>query len=120
MLFLRPDLVSPLYKQLAPLTVNSGAEQFRFARAEGWPGYLGSPRAASANYGARRQLWRARLVNALALAIIDGALDDRDIPRYSKKMTGNKDFMREMAGSDKYEAVVERKQREWMKRKGIE
>jgi hypothetical protein len=81
---------------------------------------LGSPRAASANHGARRQLWRARLVNALALAIIDGALDDRDIPRYSKKMTGNKDFMKEMAGSDKYEAVVERKQREWMKRKGIE
>ena len=35
MIFLRPDLVSPIYRQLAPLTVNQPGERFSIARAEG-------------------------------------------------------------------------------------
>lgn len=119
-LFLRPDLVGPTYKQLSPLTVNSREDQFRLARTDGWLGYLGSPRLANANYGARRQIWRARLVDALALAILDRVLDERDIPRFSKRMIANKDFMKELVGSDNYDAEVARKQREWMEKKGIQ
>lgn len=120
MLFLRPDRVSPRYKELRPLRVNNGAAQFPIARDKDWLGYLGAPGIANPNYGARRQIWRARLVNALALAILDGVLDERDIPRYSKRMTGNKDFMKEIEGSNKHEEEVERKQREWMRKRGIE
>jgi creatinine amidohydrolase/Fe(II)-dependent formamide hydrolase-like protein len=61
MLFLRPDLVSPSYKTLAPLTVNKPADQFALARADNWLGYLGSPRIGNAAYGARKQQWRAAL-----------------------------------------------------------
>ena len=120
MLFLRPDLVSPAYGTLPPLTVNNRADQFSIARADGWPGYLGSPRLASAAYGARRQAWRSGLINALALAILDGTLDERDIPRYSSQMLRNQGVTKEYSGRNEYYERIERKKHEWMKRKGIE
>ena len=120
LLFLRPDLVGPIYKQLPPLTTNNPVEFFSVARRQGWPGYLSSPRLANANFGALSQHYRSKRDNALALAIFDGKLDERDIPRYSKTMTGNKEVMTSLAASDKNERERERKQREWMSKKGIE
>jgi creatinine amidohydrolase/Fe(II)-dependent formamide hydrolase-like protein len=120
LMFLRPELVSPVYKQLLPQTTNDPAEFFKVARAEGWRGYLSSPRLANANYGARLQLYRSERDNALALAILDGKLDERDVPRYSKIMTGDKQVMTALAASGKNESERERKQRDWMRKKGIE
>jgi hypothetical protein len=120
LLFLRPDLVSPIYKQLPPQTTNNPAEFFNVARLDGWRGYLSSPRLANANFGALSQHYRSKRDNALALAILDGKLDERDIPRYSQAMTGNKQLMAALAASAKNEQDRERRQREWMKRKGIE
>lgn len=120
MLFLRPELVSPVYKTLAPLTVNSRADQFSIARADGWPGYLGSPHIANAAYGARRQAWRSGLINALALAILDGTLDERDIPRYSNQMLKNQSVTKEFSGRNEFYERIERQKRDWMKKKGIE
>lgn len=120
MLFLRPELVSPLYKTLASLTVNKPADQFALARTDNWLGYLGSPRIGNAAYGARRQQWRASLNIALANAFLDGILNERDIPRYSTIRLNNPEFTKNYAGRSKYEAQIERKQREWMKKKGIE
>jgi creatinine amidohydrolase len=108
LLFLRPDLVSPVYKQLPPLTTNNPIEFFNVARRQGWPGYLSTPRLADANFGALSQHYRSRRDNALALAIFDGKLDERDIPRYSKTMTGNKEVMTSLAASDKNERDRER------------
>jgi len=34
-------------------------------------------------------------------------------------MIGNKDFVKEIAGLDLYEAEFERKQRKWLKKNGI-
>jgi creatinine amidohydrolase len=120
LMFLRPDLVSPVYSRLAPLTINNPIEFFKTARADGWLGYLGSPRLANANYGAQLQQYRAKHNNALALAILDSTLDERDIPRYSKTMTGNKQIMRELSASTKNELERARKQQEWMQKNGIE
>ncbi|HEX8176474.1 MAG TPA: creatininase family protein [Pyrinomonadaceae bacterium] len=120
LLFLRPDLVSPIYKLLQPQTTNNFMEFFKVARTAGWPGYLSSPRVANANYGALAQQYRSQRDNALALAILDGKLDERDIPRYSKIMTGDKQMMTELAASTRNELERERKQREWMKKKGIQ
>jgi creatinine amidohydrolase/Fe(II)-dependent formamide hydrolase-like protein len=120
LMFLRPELVSPVYKMLAPQTTNNPVEFFKVARAVGWQGYLSSPRLANANAGARLQQYRSARDNALALAILDGILDERDIPRYSKIMTGDKQMMTELAASTKNELERERKQREWIKKKGFE
>ncbi len=120
LLFLCPELVSPIYKLLQPQTTNNFIEFFKVARTAGWPGYLSSPRVANANYGALAQQYRSQRDNALTLAILDRKLDERDIPRYSKIMTGNKQLMTELAASDRNELERERKQREWMKKKGIQ
>jgi creatinine amidohydrolase/Fe(II)-dependent formamide hydrolase-like protein len=120
LLFLRPDLVSPVYRRLPPQTTNNPVEFFNVARLVGWRGYLSSPRLAKANFGALSQRYRSKRDNALALAILDGKLDERDIPRYSQTMTGDKQLMAALAASTKNEQDREHKQREWMRRKGIE
>lgn len=120
MLFLRPDLVNPIYSKLPSQTIINPPEFFKIARAENWLGYLSSPRLANANYGARLQQYRSARDNALALAILDGILDEREIPRYSNIMTGDKQIMTELAASTKNELERERRQREWMKKKGVE
>jgi hypothetical protein len=75
---------------------------------------------ATVHYGAQLQEYRAAFDSALALAILDGLLDEREIPRYANSMLSNKRVAKELEGSTDYEAEVERKQREWMKKKGIQ
>lgn len=120
LMFLRPDLVSPIYAQLLPQTTNNPIEFFKVARVDGWRGYLSSPRLANANYGARLQKSRSARDNALAVAILDGVLDERDIPRYSNIMTGDKQVMSELGASTRNELERARKQQEWLKKKGFE
>jgi creatinine amidohydrolase/Fe(II)-dependent formamide hydrolase-like protein len=120
MLFLRPDLVNPIYKQLPPLAVNNPADQYKIANAKDWLGYLGSPRLGNASFGSRKMHCRAAQAKAIVWAIIDGVLDERDIPRYSKPMFDNKDVVKSLEGAIKDDAERTRKQREWMKKKGVE
>lgn len=120
LMFLRPDLVSPVYSRLEPRTTNNPVEFFSVARADNWLGYLSSPRLATAAHGARLQQYRSTRDNALALALLDGTLDERNIPRYSAVMTGDKQMMAELSASAKNELERERRQREWMRKKGIE
>ena len=119
LLFVRPDLVNPSYRSLPPLAVNSPMDLFQLPRATSWPGYLGSPRLATAAYGAVLEQERAAQYNALALAILDG-LDDREIPRYASFMLGNKGITSGLEGSDRYEAELARKQQDWARKKGID
>jgi creatinine amidohydrolase/Fe(II)-dependent formamide hydrolase-like protein len=120
LIFLRPDLVNPNYRTLPPFAANNPVDLFQVAKAPNWLGYIGSPRLATAAYGARLQQYSAARANALALAILDGLLDEREIPRYANFMLSNRTVAKELEGSSRYEAEVERKQREWMKKKGIE
>ena len=119
LMFLRPDLVNPSVSQLPPQTTNNPEEFFKVARVEGWRGYLSSPRLASASYGASLQEYRSARDNALALAILDGRVDEHDIPRYSQTMTNNKEIVFALTEAHQNEANRERKQREWMARMGI-
>lgn len=120
LMFLRPDLVSPVVKQLSPLTTNDFNEFFKVARTSGWLGYQSSPRLANANYGALAMKYRSHQHNALLLAILDGKLDERNIPRYAKIMTGNTQVKTSLEPSTKNEIERERKQLEWLKKNGIE
>lgn len=120
LMFLRPDLVSPTYGGLEPRTANNFAEFFSAARVDKWPGYLSSPRLANASHGARLQQYRSARDSALALAILDGTLDERAIPRYSRMMTGDKQVVDALAASARNERERERRQREWMRKNGVE
>lgn len=119
LLFLRPDLASPLLRRLLPQTTNNPEEFFKVARSQNWQGYLGSPRLADASYGAQLQKYRSARDNALASAILDGRLEERDIPRYGKTLTDNKEFVSALAEANQNELDRERKQREWLAKKGI-
>jgi creatinine amidohydrolase/Fe(II)-dependent formamide hydrolase-like protein len=120
LMFLHPELVDPIYRRLQPFPVNNPSELFQVGKSSTWRGYIGSPRLATANYGAQLQQYHAVRDSALALSILDGSLDEREIPRYANFMLSNKMVAKELQGSTEYEANVERKQREWMKKKGIQ
>ena len=120
LIFLRPDLVNPSYRTLPPKPANNPVELFQVAKSANWLGYIGSPRLATAAYGARLQQYRTARANALAIAILEGSLDEREIPRYANFMLGDRTAAKELEGSSRHEAEVERKQREWLKKKGIE
>jgi creatinine amidohydrolase/Fe(II)-dependent formamide hydrolase-like protein len=120
LMFLRPDLVSPGYNKLPPFPANNPVQLFQVGAAANWLGYIGSPRLANASLGAQVQQYISAEANALTLAILDGTLDERDVPRIANIMLGIPPIAKALEGSTKYEAEVERKQREWMKKKGIE
>ena len=79
--YLRPDLISPSYRQLANLTVDRDGI-FDAAKAPAWPGYFGAPRLATADIG--RFLFETKTAEhvKLAMRILDG-FDERSVPRYA-------------------------------------
>lgn len=80
LLFLRPDLVSPLVYQAPAQTGQNWDDLVRLARAPGWPGYFGSPRLASAARGAQALEGEAKTAIDYALKFLDG-MDERQILR---------------------------------------
>jgi len=119
LMFTRPDLVNPVYRTLEPFPVNNFAELFQRGKATNWLGYFGSPRLATASYGAQLQQNRSIRDRAIAFAILDGQLDERVIPRLAD-LRSIPPLAKVSEGSARYDAEVERKQREWMTKKGIE
>jgi len=119
LLFLRPDLVRPTYKHARPHTGRNMDDLISIAKAENWPGYFGSPRLASAAFGAT--LWKqfsSRFID-VALKILDG-LDYRQIKRLgdvAKTVPANVAI--DKAALD-HDQAIERKQQEWLKKKGLE
>jgi creatinine amidohydrolase/Fe(II)-dependent formamide hydrolase-like protein len=116
MLFLRRDLVDPARITAKPFAAATGSDFLRIAKADDWPGYFGSPRLASAAFGAQVMRYRAARYNALALAILDG-MNDREIPRYADEAL--REEADTVAGGLRYDAEVERKQQEWLRKRGI-
>ena len=54
LLYFRPELVSPGYKNAKPLPARDQKQRTEIARASDWPGYWGSPRFATASAAAAR------------------------------------------------------------------
>ncbi len=81
MLYLRPELVARDYRQAPVVSGANYAEDFAVARREGWPGYLGAPHLATAEFGER--IWRSfsAATEKTALEILDGR-DPASYPRY--------------------------------------
>lgn len=116
-LFLRPGLVDPARSKAAPFTGSAFSELAQIAKGDDWPGYFGSPRLATAAFGAQVMRYRAARYNAVALAILDG-MDDREIPRYAG--VALKEQADVAAGALRHDAEVARKQQEWLRRKGLQ
>jgi creatinine amidohydrolase/Fe(II)-dependent formamide hydrolase-like protein len=119
MLYLRPDLVQPGYRDAEPLGHSEIENLIRTAQRPDWPGYLGSPRLATPEHGA--QIWaRASEVAVdLAMRILDG-LDERDIPRFSDQALNNPGEARLDQAILEHEAKVLQRQQDWLKQRGLQ
>jgi hypothetical protein len=116
MLHLRPDLVLPDYRKAAVVTGQSLQESFDVAKRSDWPGYLGSPRLASAELGGK--IWRSFAAAAAeqTLKILDGA-DPRSIRRYSDILEGMPLYQGWIKASMEQEKRRESAQRDWLSKK---
>ncbi|MBX7183625.1 MAG: creatininase family protein [Vicinamibacteria bacterium] len=117
-LFHRPDLVAQQYRNAKPLTGQSMADLEQIAQKPDWPGYFGSPRLSSADFG--KKIWeeRKRVVIKTVLEILDGA-DYGKTPRYSAFSSEDEataEVNRAAAARDEERA---RRQMRWLESKGI-
>ena len=117
LLFLRPELVDPGYRRAPAVTGRDFPDLVRLARQEGWPGYFGSPRLASAALGAQQYRERSPLLASLALKVLDG-WDPGAEPRYVQIMQGVPGVAEVNQGADQDDARRERRQREWLGKRG--
>jgi creatinine amidohydrolase/Fe(II)-dependent formamide hydrolase-like protein len=111
LLFLRPDLVAPHVSAAPSFTARDFADHARIAKADGWPGYFGAPRFATAAMGAREFQRSSQNMIAVALDILDGK-DYRTIPRFADHMDALN-----VAGEQRqldYEAAEGTRQAAWL------
>ena len=117
LLFLKPEFVPAGYRAAPSLTGANFADLVRIAKAEGWPGYFGAPRLATAAMGAQEFALSSQNVNAMALQILDG-LDPKKIPRYTDEMDPLN-----VVGENKelqHEQAVEKRELDWLRTNKIQ
>jgi hypothetical protein len=117
LLFLRPELVPENYRSAPSLTGANFADLVGMAKGEGWPGYFGAPRLATAALGALEFTRSSENLNATALQILDG-LDFRKVPRFADEMDPL-NVLGETAEL-KHEKVIEQRELDWLKKNKIE
>ena len=115
-LYLRPELVAPGYKSAPAVTGQSLRESIDVARKAEWPGYLGSPRLATAALG--EKIWKAFSAAASdqTLKILDGA-DPVKIPRYADLLEKNPLYQEWIKATTAHDEQLNAKEREWLSRK---
>ena len=116
LLYLRPDLVAPAYKQAPVVTGHSLKESFEVAKAIDWPGYLGSPRLASAALG--EKIWKSFAAATIehALKILGGA-DPASFQRLADLLEKNPLYQEWIKAATAHEEEAEAKQRAWLRKK---
>lgn len=82
LLYLRPDPVDDGYTDAEAYTAESRSEMFDIAKRDGWPGYFGSPRYATAKMGELLMADVTARAIAVTLKVLDGA-DPRSFARHS-------------------------------------
>jgi hypothetical protein len=116
LLYLRPDLVAPGYKGAPVVTGHTLKESFDTAKAGEWPGYLGSPRLASAAIG--EKIWKSFLAAAIehALKILDGT-DPAKFQRYADFLEQEPLYQGWIKAATAREEQLEAKQRDWIRKR---
>ena len=116
-LFLHPEFVPPDYRAADSLTGKNFADLVRIAQVDGWPGYFGAPRLASAAMGAQAFTLSSQKLKEMALQILDG-LEYRKIPRYADEMDPL-NVVGEKAELE-YEQALEKRELDWLKTNKIQ
>jgi creatinine amidohydrolase len=119
LMFLRPDLVSPLVHQAPVQTGQNWDDLIRLARAPGWPGYFGSPRLATAARGAQVLAGEAKTAIEYAMKILDGS-DERKPLRlgdFAGKSLPNVGIDRDAI---EREREIQKKQQAWLQKHNLQ
>lgn len=114
LLHLAPDRVDPAWREAPAVAGASLEEAFAAARRPGWPGYLGSPRRASARLGAA--IWTSFRDAALenALAILAGK-DPATLPRYADLLEKNPLYQEWMSAAAAKDRALETREQDWLR-----
>lgn len=117
LLYFRPELVNPGYKNARPLPYRDQKQRIEIARATDWPGYWGSPRLATAAAAAARWKGNSSRLTELAHKILDG-FDYSQMKRLGDEIVSTEPN----AGPTftQHNQEIEKRQQEWLKKKGLE
>lgn len=112
MLFLEPALVASDYRTAPTVAGASYDSAFAAARREGWTGYIGAPRLATAEIG--RTIWTGFSTAAVttAVAILNGA-DPASFPRYLAYMRGLPLYQGWIREAEARDSAQDARQRSW-------
>lgn len=109
---LRPDLVAPGVRNAAPVTAANREDHRRLALTPEWPGYFGSPARASSELGEQLLADFTQRLVGTAMWILDGG-EERGRRRFMD-INPVEDDDAIMGPARQYEAMRERRQREWL------
>ncbi len=118
MLHLKPELVAKDYNSATTVTGATMEASVAAANAEGWPGYLGAPRIATAALG--RQIWDGFSAAALksAIDILNGT-DPASIERYMTYMLRNPIHQEWIKRANARDSSYAERQRAWMAARSV-
>jgi creatinine amidohydrolase/Fe(II)-dependent formamide hydrolase-like protein len=113
MLYLRPDLVSRDYREARSVSGATYDEAFAAARRDGWPGYLGAPQLATAEFGKR--IWTAFSAATVktAVEILDGK-DPAGYPRYLTYLKTLPSYREWIASANARDSLAGARLSEWL------
>ena len=115
MLFLKPALVDPAFRQARPATAAKMEGLVAVAKARDWTGYLGSPRLATAAHGAAVANGVAAAAVGAVMKVLDGA-DPRMLERFATVMEKSATDVLLDAASLQAEAERTRRQEAWIEK----
>ena len=110
MLFLRPDLVSPEYKNAPAVPAGGPNGMIDVAKRDGWTGYFGAPRYASAEYGAK--LYRLT-IDAMIKQMLN-TLEGPGEPPQARAGNARRPVDDAAIARDR---AIEKRQQDWLKKK---
>jgi creatinine amidohydrolase len=112
MLYLDSTLVAPDFRSAPTISGMSYDSSVAAARREGWPGYIGAPRLASATIG--RQIWEGFSDAAVRTTVeILGGADPTQIPRYMTYLRRNPHYQRWISEAEARDVRNGAAQRAW-------
>lgn len=114
---LRPDLVSAAVARAPSLGAREIPDLFRIASRPDWPGYLGAPRYATPDLGRRLIDAESGSLVALALRLLDGQTDERQMPR-SADLAQNPAVAKALEPAFQRDAAIAKRQQEWLATRG--
>lgn len=115
MLYLAPELVARDYKSAPTVAGASYDSAFAAARRDGWPGYLGAPRLATAEIG--KQIWDGFSTATVqtSVEILQGK-DPATYPRYMTYLRKMPLYQGWIAAAEQRDSVSAARQQAWLEK----